>query len=66
MDLLTLREVLARTGLGRTTLWRYRQTGEFPAAVTIGHLRAVMWRQADVEAWAQQRGLPTARVHRDP
>ena len=61
MDLLTLRETLARTGLSRTTLWRYRKVGEFPAAVSLGHLRCVMWREIDVDAWARERGLQRDR-----
>jgi predicted DNA-binding transcriptional regulator AlpA len=65
VNLLTLPEVIARTGLSRTTFWRVRQRGEFPAAVSIGHLRCAMWRSSEVDEWIRQRGL-TGRVHRDP
>ncbi len=62
-DLLSLRETLARTGLSRTSLWRYRQAGTFPRGVSIGHLRAVLFRAEDVEAWVAANA---PQAHRDP
>ena len=46
-------EVLALIGLSRTSLWRRRQAGDFPAPVRLGGRgsRAVGWRRADVERW---------------
>ena len=52
--LLRLREVLARCGLSRTTV--YRQMGEraFPRPLRVG-VRAVRWREADIEDWMASR-----------
>jgi prophage regulatory protein len=47
-------EVLALTGLSRTTIWRLTKTGEFPASVKIS-ARRVAWDIATVEAWAASR-----------
>ncbi|MCY4648777.1 MAG: AlpA family phage regulatory protein [bacterium] len=49
--------VVAATGLSRTTLWRLRQTGEFPAPVRLGGdgSRAVGWLRSDIEAWIRSR-----------
>ncbi|MDE0133136.1 MAG: AlpA family phage regulatory protein [bacterium] len=49
--------VLAATGLSRTTLWRLRRTGEFPAPVRLGGdaSRAVGWLRSDIEEWILSR-----------
>jgi prophage regulatory protein len=63
-DLISLRETLARTGLSRRTLFRYREDGKFPAAIRIGE-RNVLFRADQVDAWLRQN--PTApRVHPEP
>lgn len=47
-------EVLARTGLGRTTLWRLEKRGEFPARRRItGNI--VGWPASEVEEWIRSR-----------
>ena len=50
-------EVLALIGLSRTSLWRRRQAGDFPAPVRLGGQgsRAVGWRREDVERWLATR-----------
>ena len=54
--ILRLPEVLAMTGLSRTTLWRRVKAGDFPARVRLGgrRSRAVGWRRADVERWLEE------------
>ncbi|MDE0132225.1 MAG: AlpA family phage regulatory protein [bacterium] len=49
--------VVAATGLSRTTLWRLRQSGEFPRPVRLGgdSSRAVGWLRGDIEAWIHSR-----------
>jgi prophage regulatory protein len=49
--------VVEVTGVSRTTLWRLRQTGQFPAPVRLGgsNTRAVGWLRSDVEAWIHSR-----------
>ena len=52
-QILRIGEILAMTGLSKTTLWRRIQAGEFPAPVRLGgyHSRAVGWRRSEVESW---------------
>ena len=51
---LRLGEVLKRTGLSRTTIWRMERTGNFPERVHLGS-RAVGWREAALETWLVSR-----------
>ena len=48
--ILRLRQVTARTGLSRSTIYERIKAGEFPAQVPLG-ARAVGWLEADVNAW---------------
>lgn len=48
--ILRLRQVSARTGLARSTIYERIKAGEFPAQVSLG-ARAVGWVEAEVEAW---------------
>lgn len=52
---LSWRQVRDLTGLGRTTAWRLRRTGDFPDPVPISPGR-VAWRQRDIAAWNESRG----------
>ncbi|MBF0246820.1 MAG: AlpA family phage regulatory protein [Alphaproteobacteria bacterium] len=52
--LLRERDVVRATGLSRTTLWRLRQSGDFPRPVQIT-CRRVGWPAGDVEAWIEAR-----------
>jgi prophage regulatory protein len=55
--LLSWREVQQVTGLGRTTAWRLRKTGDFPQPVALSPGR-VAWRERDIAAWSESRSLP--------
>ena len=48
--ILRLRQVMARTGLSRSTIYERIQAGEFPAQIALG-ARAVGWLEADIDAW---------------
>jgi prophage regulatory protein len=48
--ILRLRQVSARTGLARSTIYERIHAGEFPAQVPLG-ARAVGWLEADIDAW---------------
>jgi prophage regulatory protein len=52
--LLAPKEVVRRTSLSRTTLWRLAQIGAFPKSVRISPGRCG-WRAADVEQWIASR-----------
>lgn len=47
--LLRLPEVLHRTGLSRSHLWRLSQRGAFPRPVHFG--RAALWPSDRIDAW---------------
>ncbi|HKJ87570.1 MAG TPA: AlpA family transcriptional regulator [Gammaproteobacteria bacterium] len=51
---LRLREVCARYGLSKTSVYRLMEQGEFPQPVRLGP-RAVGWRVEDLEAWLENR-----------
>jgi prophage regulatory protein len=55
---LRLRAVVRVTGLSRATLYRLIANEQFPRPVQLGP-RAVGWRLADVEAWAEVRPIAT-------
>lgn len=52
--ILRLPEVMARTGLSRTTIYEWRVAGRFPQAIPLG-TRNVGWIEAELEAWFRQR-----------
>jgi len=60
-------EVMAITGLGRTTLWRMEKRGEFPARRRItGNI--IGWLASEIEEWIRSRPLatPGAGAEMDP
>ena len=52
--LLRLSEVLTRTGLARTTIYRKIRDGSFPEPLKIG-ARAVRWPESEITAWLAAR-----------
>ena len=53
--LVGVREVLRKTSLSRTSLWRLARTEGFPASVTVFGTRKA-WREAEIDAWILKRG----------
>lgn len=53
--LLRLKDVRSITGLGRSTIYRWMETGRFPKPVRLGP-RSVAWIDYEIEAWVTQRG----------
>ena len=51
---LTEAQFAERFHLGRRTVQRWRQTGEGPAWVRLGH-RRILYRLTDIEHWAEAR-----------
>ena len=47
-------EVEERVGISRSAIYRLMRAGEFPAPQRVG-LRAVRWRESDLEAWLASR-----------
>ncbi|WP_182025730.1 AlpA family transcriptional regulator [Vibrio rotiferianus] len=54
MRLIRLKEVMSKTGLGRSTVYDYISEGQFPESVKLGP-RAVGWVEAEVDAWIRSR-----------
>ncbi len=48
--LIRLPEVMRRTGLSRTTIYRLMKAGTFPKPVPLG-ARLNLWSAAEIEAW---------------
>lgn len=46
--------VLAKTGLGRSTIYAWVNKGQFPVPVQLGP-RAIGWRAADIDQWLEER-----------
>ena len=51
--LLHLREVLSRTSLSRTSIYRLQALGTFPASVPLGS--RVSWVESEVQDWIDAR-----------
>lgn len=47
-ELLTVRQVAARLGIGVSTIWRAVSKGSFPAPIKIAG--STRWRRTDIEA----------------
>ena len=43
-------EVIARTGLSDTSIWRREKEGRFPSRIRVTP-RCTLWRQSDIDAW---------------
>ena len=50
MRLIKLKDVMCVTGLGRSTVYKYVASGEFPKPVSLG-VRAVAWVEEEVQEW---------------
>ena len=47
-------EVLIRTGLSRTTIWRRVRAGTFPAPIELGE-NSIGWPESEITAWLANR-----------
>ncbi|HHF0535539.1 TPA: helix-turn-helix transcriptional regulator [Vibrio alginolyticus] len=52
--LIRLKEVMAITGLSRSSIYRYIDEGRFPEAVSIGS-RTVAWVDREIFQWVESR-----------
>ncbi len=52
--ILRLPEIIARTGLSRSSIYLGISNGEFPRSVSLGG-RAVGWLEEDVERWLAEK-----------
>jgi len=54
--LLRIGQVVDKVGLSRTTIWRLRQSRDFPEPAAI-HGSCIAWSEAEVDNWIRQRLL---------
>jgi len=52
MRILRLKEVISKTGLARSTIYKYIDIGSFPRPVPLGG-RSVGWVESEVLAWIE-------------
>ena len=60
LTILRRKQVEARTGLSRSTIYLKISRGEFPSPISLG-ARAVGWVDGDVAHWISQRIKKVAR-----
>ena len=63
--MLRVPEVMARTGLSRTTLWRRVRTGTFPPPTELGE-NSIGWPESEITAWLAERPHRTYGVETAP
>lgn len=51
---LRLPQVMARTGLSRSSIYRFESQGAFPRRVQLGE-NSTAWHASEVEAWMLER-----------
>ena len=56
-------EVMARTGLSRTTIWRRVRAGVFPAPVQLGE-NSIGWPESEITTWLESRPRRTYSADR--
>lgn len=54
MRVLKLKDVMEKTGLGRTKVYELQAEGRFPKSISLDG-RAVGWLENEVEDWLQER-----------
>lgn len=54
MRIIRLREVMATTGLARSTVYKYISEGLFPKPVSLGE-RCVGWVEEEVQDWVMEK-----------
>lgn len=59
---ITKDELVDKTHLSYTTLWKLTRAGDFPRGKQVG--RQLLWREDDVDAWLESR--PDQIVGGDP
>ncbi|NOH69064.1 helix-turn-helix transcriptional regulator [Vibrio rotiferianus] len=52
--IIRLPEVMAKTGLSRSSIYLNMSNGDFPKSISLG-VRAVGWTESDIEEWIEKR-----------
>lgn len=59
--LIRLRDVMARTGMSRSSIYAHVKDGRFPTPVAISE-RCVAWVEADIDRWIDDRIASSRRA----
>ena len=54
MRFIKLDEVMHCTGLGRSSIYKYMSSGEFPRSISLGD-RAVAWVESEIHDWMAEK-----------
>lgn len=54
MKIIRLKQVIASTGLGRSTIYKYIAEGKFPLPLKLS-VRCVGWLESEIQQWIQSR-----------
>ena len=54
MRFIKLDEVMHCTGLGRSSIYKYMNNGDFPRSISLGD-RAVAWVESEVHDWMVEK-----------
>jgi prophage regulatory protein len=61
LTILRRKQVEARTGLSRSTIYQHVSDGTFPKPVSLG-ARAVGWLESEIDAWLHERVAASRNV----
>jgi len=61
LSLIRRKDVEARTGLSRSTIYARIAAGTFPSPIDLGGGRAVAWLESDINDWIKQRIFESRR-----
>lgn len=54
MRLIKLKEVMNRTGMAKSTIYKYMTEGSFPKNVKLS-IRSVVWVEAEIDEWIMEK-----------
>lgn len=60
MTVLRIPDVVRRTGISRTTIWRLERNGGFPQRLRLGP-NSVGWSDEEIQKWIEERPRGMAR-----
>jgi len=62
MRVLRLAEVMEKTGLARSTIYKYADLGRFPRPISLGG-KSVGWIDSEIHEWLQEKQVDRDMRH---
>ena len=62
MKVLRLAEVQDKTGLARSTIYKYIDAGTFPRPISLGG-RSVGWIDSEIHEWLKEKQIERDMIH---